>query len=547
MKHINEVWNILDKLRGSTHINSLDIIDIYEKWLNDGVFDLSKLNIQEEIEEEKIIKLLKQMSNEELINLFYFIKQNERASDTFEFEEGDKLALKIFEQFANKNGTVLDIASGSAHFIRTLFKEGIGSSYSGEEINPHVVKIAQVLSKLSGIEEINFKIIDSLLNWSDEEYDMVYCNMPFLGNIKKEVRELLIENSDYQVNRIAISDWIFTLRVLKALKQDGIGISIVRGAALNAIRDKEIRKQLVDKKCLKAVIQLPGKLMEYTDIPTYMLVLTKERNETIRIIDASEEYIEGTKRGKKSLSSNNINHILEALKMNTDIGIDITVEDLEKVEYNLHPMIHLKNGESSLINPQPLSSLTNTLLRGRDINKKTLDEDKDKEPAGYLLNLSDLDDIYIDELKQPISQELLDTHHKMLVQEHDLVITSRGSKIKVAIIEKGIADKRVIVSSNITIIRADIEKINPYYLLAYMNSETGMNMIERMNTGSVIFTFTNKKLSDYLVPVLPKDEMEMIADEMKMELADYKRMVKNVKRFKEKLPTIFNKFNKEEY
>lgn len=547
MKDINEVWNILDKLRGSTHINSLDIIDIYEKWLNDGVFDLSKLNIQEETEEEKIIKLLEQMSNEELINLFYFIKQNERASDTFEFEEGDKLALKIFEQFANKNGTVLDIASGSAHFIRTLFKEGIGSSYSGEEINPHVVKIAQVLSKISGIEEINFKIIDSLLNWSDEEYDMVYCNMPFLGNIKKEVRELLIENSDYQVNRIAISDWIFTLRVLKALKQDGIGISIVRGAALNAIRDKEIRKQLVDKKCLKAVIQLPGKLMEYTDIPTYMLVLTKERNETIRIIDASEEYIEGTKRGKKSLSSNNINHILEALKMNTDIGIDITVEDLEKAEYNLHPMIHLKNGESSLINPQPLSSLTNTLLRGRDINKKTLDEDKDKEPAGYLLNLSDLDDIYIDELKQPISQELLDTHHKMLVQEHDLVITSRGSKIKVAIIEKGIADKRVIVSSNITIIRADIEKINPYYLLAYMNSETGMNMIERMNTGSVIFTFTNKKLSDYLVPVLPKEEMEMIADEMMLELADYKRMVKNVKRFKEKLPTIFNKFNKEEY
>lgn len=200
-----------------------------------------------------------------------------------------------------------------------------------------------------------------------------------------------------------------------------------------------------------------------------------------------------------------------------------------------------------LINPQPLSKLTSTLLRGRDINKTTLDEDKDKVPAGYLLNLSDLNDIYIDELNQPISQELVEAHSKMLVREHDLVITSRGSKIKVAIIDKSIADKQVIVSSNITIIRPDIDQINPYYLLAYMNSETGMNMIERMNTGSVIFTFTNKKLSDYLVPVLPKEEMEMIADEMMLELADYKRMVKNVKRFKEKLPTIFNKFNKEEY
>ena len=135
----------------------------------------------------------------------------------------------------------------------------------------------------------------------------------------------------------------------------------------------------------------------------------------------------------------------------------------------------------------------------------------------------------------------------MLVKEDDLVITSRGSKIKVAIIDKATADKQVIVSSNITIIRPDTSKVDPHYLLAYMNSEIGHNMIERMNTGSVIFTFTNKKLAEYLVPVLSEEEMNLIADEMKMEIADYKRMQRSIKRFKEKLPTIFNKFDKEDY
>ncbi|STY78257.1 EcoKI restriction-modification system protein HsdS [Macrococcoides caseolyticum] len=547
MKYVNEVWSILDSTRGASSINSLDIIDIYDRWLSDGVFDVSNLNIRDEATKEKLIGLLKQMSNQELIDLFYIVKQNERVSDTYEFRAGDRLALAIFKRYANTKGAVLDIASGSAQFIRTLYQEEVGKSYSGEEINPHVVKMARVLTQLSGINNIELQTMDSLINWNSKKYDMVYCNMPFLGNIKRELRQNLNIKTEYNLERISISDWIFTLRVLEALKEDGVGISIVRGAALNAIRDKEIRKQLVHKKCLKAVIQLPAGLMEHIQMPTYMLVMTTEQNEKIRIIDASEEYIEGTKRNKKSLSNDNINRIVEALETHSDIRIDITEQDLEKVEYNLHPLIHLKNGENMLINPQPLSKLTSTLLRGRDINKTTLDEDKDKVPAGYLLNLSDLNDIYIDELNQPISQELVEAHSKMLVREHDLVITSRGSKIRVAIIDKSIADKQVIVSSNITIIRPDIDQIDPYYLLAYMNSETGMNMIERMNTGSVIFTFTNKKLSDYLVPVLPKEEMEMIADEMMLELADYKRMVKNVKRFKEKLPTIFNKFNKEEY
>lgn len=85
MKYVNEVWSILDGTRGNSYINSLDIIDIYEKWLSDGVFDVSNLNIRDEVMKEKLIELLKHMSNQELIELFYTVKQNERVSDTYEF------------------------------------------------------------------------------------------------------------------------------------------------------------------------------------------------------------------------------------------------------------------------------------------------------------------------------------------------------------------------------------------------------------------------------------------------------------------------------
>ena len=145
MKYVNEVWSILDSTRGASSINSLDIIDIYDRWLSDGVFDVSNLNIRDEATKAKLIELLKQMSNQELIDLFYIVKQNERVSDTYEFRAGDRLALAIFKRYANTNGTVLDIASGSAQFIRTLYQEEVGKSYSGEEINPHVVKVARVL------------------------------------------------------------------------------------------------------------------------------------------------------------------------------------------------------------------------------------------------------------------------------------------------------------------------------------------------------------------------------------------------------------------
>ncbi|WJP97400.1 N-6 DNA methylase [Macrococcus bovicus] len=547
MDLLKKAWPIMDALRGKVRISSLDVINIYEEWLETGRFNLSVLNSKESADLNELESLLEQLSEDELIQFFYMINQHDRTHELFEFDEGEKLALEIFKHYAETSGTVLDIASGSGHFIRQLHEAGIGSDYHGEELNPNAIKIAEVLSRLSGVKKLDIKETDSLIHWSKDKYDMVYCNMPFLGNIRQEIRRQLAENPEYKLDKIAISDWIFTLRVYAALKEDGVGISIVRGAALNAIRDKEVRKWLVDRKCLKAVIQLPSALMNYTAIPTYMLILTKTENDKIRFIDASGEYVTGATRQKNTFTEDNIGRIMTDLQSGSERTTDVTESDLEKVEYNLHPLVHLKNAENHLINPVPLKELTTQLLRGRDINKQTLDADKDKDKAGYLLNLSDLDDIYIDDIKQPISQELLDANQKVFVKEHDLVITSRGSKIKVAIIDKATADKQVIVSSNITIIRPDTGKVDPHYLLAYMNSEIGHNMIERMNTGSVIFTFTNKKLAEYLVPVLSEEEMNLIADEMKIELADYKRMQRSIKRFKEKLPTIFNKFDKEDY
>ncbi|TDL94178.1 methyltransferase domain-containing protein [Macrococcus brunensis] len=549
MDNKQKIWRFLDSIRSFGKIDSLTLIQIYKDWLQTGEFNLDQLSFMTDEQKNEFKKLLIGLSNEEKNNLFYIINSMERSNDLFVFEEGEKLAIQIFERLAATDGTVLDIGSGSGHFLREMHHAGIGSAYEGEEINKNAAEIAETLSKLSDIRRFDVKTTDSLTNWNDKQYDMVYSNMPFLGRIPQEVRnELpkLMNKPPLAVAKIGISDWVFMLRIYESLKDNGIGIGIVRGAALNAIRDKEVRRWFIEEKCIKAIIQLPAALMDYTAVPTFMIILDKQDNDRIMIMDASEECVKGSIRNHNAFSDDNIETILHALFNETKISKYVTHQEIAEVDYNLHPQVHMMNSELSLVNPVKLSSIAE-LIRGRDIDKKTLDADKDKTQAGYLLNLSDIETIFIDELGQSISEELLEANSKMRVKENDLIITSRGSKLRVAIIDQATADKKVIVSSNITIIRPDVTKINPYYLLAYMNSELGMYMINRMNTGSVIFTFTNKKLAEYQVPMLTEEEMDTISDEMKLELANYKRLLRDIKKFNDKLPTIYTQFKKEEY
>ena len=82
-------------------------------------------------------------------------------------------------------------------------------------------------------------------------------------------------SNSYLKTRSKFSEWIFTNRILNNLEDKGVGTIVVRNAATFTEMAKDIRKELIEKNLIKAVIQLPSNLITNTAIPTTLLILQK--------------------------------------------------------------------------------------------------------------------------------------------------------------------------------------------------------------------------------------------------------------------------------
>ena len=70
-----------------------------------------------------------------------------------------------------------------------------------------------------------------------------------------------------------------------------MSIILPHGVLFRGAAEEKIRKKLIEKNLLDAVIGLPAKAFMNTDIPTVLLVLKKNRlNKDILFIDASNEF-----------------------------------------------------------------------------------------------------------------------------------------------------------------------------------------------------------------------------------------------------------------
>ncbi|MEH7966147.1 N-6 DNA methylase, partial [Staphylococcus pseudintermedius] len=206
---------------------------------------------------------------------------------------------------------------------------------------------------------------------------------------------------------------------------------------------KDIRKDLIENNLVKAVIQLPSNLITNTAISTTLLVLQKHSEDNVVFVNASETY---TKKGRlqKAFETKDIKSIMNGLSSDTEISKKVSKEVIKNNDYNLSPVRYLVNIEDRLLNPVKLTDIVEA-IRGKDVSKKKLDDEQNKDKAGYLLNLSDLKDFKINIPKQKISQEILDEYDKYLLKPMDIVISTRSSELKIAIVNENLASNNIII------------------------------------------------------------------------------------------------------
>jgi type I restriction enzyme M protein len=147
-------------------------------------------------------------------------------------------------------------------------------TFFGFDIDPTMIRIGLMNLMMHGITQPKIDYKDTLSkNYNEDNlYDIVIANPPFTGKLDKE--DL---NPTFTISSTK-SELLFLERIYKMLRIGGTaGVVIPQGVLFGSSKAfKDVRKLLIDKCELKAVINMPsGVFKPYAGVATAILLFTK--------------------------------------------------------------------------------------------------------------------------------------------------------------------------------------------------------------------------------------------------------------------------------
>lgn len=260
----------------------------------------------------------------------------------------------------SKIDKVLDFACGSGSLLLNVRNEmrknghgDIGKIY-GQEKNITTYNLARMNMLLHGVKDTEFEIHhgDTLVNdWSilSEEnpakkmtFDAIVANPPF--SLRWDPKEETAK--DFRFNGFGVApksaaDFAFLLHGLHFLSDSGtMAIILPHGVLFRGSKEEIIRKELIKKDYIDAIIGLPANLFYSTGIPVCIIVLKKcRKNDKILFINASsEEHYEKGKR-QNYLRKEDVEKIIEAYKSRATesrYAREVSLSEIKENGYNLN-------------------------------------------------------------------------------------------------------------------------------------------------------------------------------------------------------------------
>lgn len=428
-----------------------------------------------------------------------------------------KKGSKVVDSFNGESGALLAINKAIGEDIK----------YYGQELDKDSYRIGSLFAFILLKEKAEIKQGDSYKNlvWlnteSGEKYDYAISAPPFYRE-KQSVNEHLLKI--YEGIKLAESKsyWLPVLEGLAAINDNGKAAFLLPTGALFSINpnDIAIKKYLLAYDYLEAIVKLPERILApYTSVQTNWLIFNKNkdvsRKNKIRYIKL-DKYIEDIDRRSRAISNEGIKFAVDEYKemiSDTDDSFDLNIIDIIENNYNLDGFECRKKlelaaniREGKII---PLKSIA-MIRRGVQLNKNRLDVlNNEKNRSHYVVSLGNIynDKIVLDEAsKIAVEDRWIDLYQ---LQEGDIVLTSKGSSFKTALVDESI--KNAIISANLSFIRVNRDKYDPVVLKYYLDSEQGREIIETLSKGSTtIRSLSTKDLEGLMIPNIDLEKQEKL-------------------------------------
>lgn len=280
----------------------------------------------------------------------------------------------VAEHHKNKDKIeIYDPTSGSGSLLITIGKS-VGRhiedknrvKYYAQELKENTYNLTRMNLVMRGIQPSNIdtRCADSL----DEDWpmqktgpdagmplyvDAVVSNPPYSQHWEPEDAEFDARFKDFGVAPKSKADYAFLLHELHHLKPDGImTIVLPHGVLFRGSPDDgaegQIRKRLIEKNHIDAIIGLPANIFFGTGIPTLVMVLKQHRdNDDVLIIDASKGFVKDGKQNK--LRASDIKRIADAWCNRADIpgfSRKVSREEIRENGYNLNIPRYVDSSEA---------------------------------------------------------------------------------------------------------------------------------------------------------------------------------------------------------
>ena len=259
----------------------------------------------------------------------------------------DRENIEIYDPTSGSGSLLINIGNSVSKYVKDPNK----IKYYAQELKQNTYNLTRMNLIMRGIlpDNIVTRNEDTLEDdWPffDEQHeytplfiDAVVSNPPYSQNWNPQDKEADSRYKNYGLAPKAKADYAFLLHDLYHLKSDGImTIVLPHGVLFRGGEEKEIRKNLIEKNNIDTIIGLPANIFFGTGIPTIIMVLKKQKDNTdIQIIDASKGFIKEGKNNK--LRACDIKKIVDTVISRTNVekySKIVSREEIRENDYNLN-------------------------------------------------------------------------------------------------------------------------------------------------------------------------------------------------------------------